>query len=133
MQDPSLRPPLSDRTGVTDAVRIQILATEHWSLLATRGMTWNEMFTRAGMFLTTLSAAVVALALVAQATDFGGNFHVFALLILPVVLLLGIGAFIRLGDAREEDVTLVIGMNRLRQRLSRPCAGTGTIFHHQPI
>lgn len=88
MQDPSLRPPLSDRTGVTDAVRIQILATEHWSLLATRGMTWNEMFTRAGMFLTTLSAAVVALALVAQATDFGGNFHVFALLILPVVLLL---------------------------------------------
>jgi hypothetical protein len=33
---------LSDRNGVTDAVRAQILATEHWSLLATRSMTWNR-------------------------------------------------------------------------------------------
>ncbi|MGI8486658.1 MAG: hypothetical protein ACR2OU_20670 [Thermomicrobiales bacterium] len=72
------------------------------------------MFTRAGMFITTLSAAVVAIALVAQATDFGENFRIFALLVLPIVLLVGIGTFIRLGDAREEDVTLVIGMNRLR-------------------
>ncbi len=32
---------LSDRSGVTDAVRVQILATEHWSLLATRSMTWK--------------------------------------------------------------------------------------------
>ncbi len=114
MPEPSPLPLLPVRTDVTDAVRIQILATEHWSLLATRGMTWNEMFTRAGMFITTLSAAVVAIALVAQATDFGENFRIFALLVLPIVLLVGIGTFIRLGDAREEDVTLVIGMNRLR-------------------
>jgi hypothetical protein len=46
-------------------VRIQILATAHWSLLATRGMTWQEMFARAGMFLTVQSGATVALALVA--------------------------------------------------------------------
>ena len=115
MPDPSTMPPLlSDRAGVNDAVRVQILATEHWSLLATRSMTWNEMFSRAGMFLTVLSAAVVALALVAQATDFGDNFRIFALLLLPVVLLLGLGTQIRLGDARGEDVWLVIGMNRLR-------------------
>ena len=50
-------PPLSDRSGVTDAVRTQILATEHWSLLATRSMTWNEVFSRASMFITVLSAA----------------------------------------------------------------------------
>jgi DMSO reductase anchor subunit len=95
-------------------VRLQILATEHWSLLATRSMTWNEIFTRAGMFLTTLSAAVVALALVAQATDFDDNFRVFALVGLPAVLVLGIGTLIRLGDAMTEDVWLVFGMNRLR-------------------
>jgi len=114
MQDPSTLPSRADRAGASDAIRMQILATEHWSLLATRSMTWNEMFSRAGMFITTLSAAVVALALVAQATDFGDNFRVFALFILPIVLLLGIGTFIRLGDAREEDVMLVAGMNRLR-------------------
>ncbi len=116
MQDPTTTvPPLSDRAGVTDAVRVQILATEHWSLLATRGMTWNEMFSRTGMYLTVLSAATVALALVAQATDFGSGFRLFALLVLPVVLVLGVGTQVRVGDARAEDVWLVIGMNRLRR------------------
>jgi hypothetical protein len=104
----------AEASTVPDAVRVQILATEHWSLLATRSMTWNEIFTRTSMFLTTLSAAVVALALVAQATDFGENFRLFALVVLPTVLLLGIGTFIRLGDAMSEDTWTVIGMNRLR-------------------
>ena len=96
--------PISDRSGVTDAVRVQSLATEHWSLLATRSAIWNEMFTRASMYLTVLSAATVALALVAQATDFGGDFRLFALLVLPVVLVVGVGTHIRPGDARVEDV-----------------------------
>ena len=48
-----------------------LLTTEHWSLLATRNLSWNESFARAGMFLTVLTGAVVALALVAQATAFG--------------------------------------------------------------
>jgi hypothetical protein len=104
----------SNQPRATDAVRVQILATEHWSLLATRGMTWNEIFTRASMFLTTLSAAVVAIALVAQASDFGQEYRSFALLVLPVVLFLGIATFIRLTDSMAEEVTTVIGMNRLR-------------------
>ena len=102
------------RPDVSDAVRVQILATEHWSLLATRSMTWSELFTRANMFVTILSASIVALALVAQATDFGDTFRLFALLVLPVTLVLGIGTYIRLGDAMAEDVWLVMGMNRLR-------------------
>jgi len=107
-------PRLSDRTGVTDAVRAQMLATEHWSLLATRSMTWNEVFSRASMFITVLSAAVVALALVAQATAFGPSFRLFALLILPVVLLAGLATLTRLGNANMDDFWLVTGMNRLR-------------------
>lgn len=107
-------PALSDRSGVTDAVRAQLLATEHWSLLATRSMTWNEVFSRASMFITVLSAAVVALALVAQATAFGPGFRLFALLVLPVVLLVGVATRMRLSDANIEDLGLVMGMNRLR-------------------
>jgi hypothetical protein len=107
-------PPLSDRSGVTDAVRVQILATEHGSLLATRSLTWNEIFSRATMYVTVLSAAVVALALVAQASNFGPPFRLFALLILPVVLLMGFATFIRLGEANTDDIGLVIAMNRLR-------------------
>jgi hypothetical protein len=107
-------PPFTDRSGVTDAVRAQILATEHWSLLATRSMTWNEVFSRASMFVTVLSAAVVALALVAQATAFGQGFRIFALLVLPIVLLVGLATLIRLAEDNTEDFGWVIGMNRLR-------------------
>ena len=115
MNEPATNPPpLSDRSGVTDAVRVQILATEHWSLLATRSMTWNEIFSRASMFVTLLSAAVVALALVAQATGFGPQFRIFALLVLPVVLLMGLATYVRLGEANSTDFGLVSGMNRLR-------------------
>ena len=111
---PTEPPLISDRSGVTDAVRVQILATEHWSLLATRSMTWNEIFSRAGMFLTVLSAAVVALALMAQATEFGDEFRLFAFLVLPVVLFLGWATYARLTTASYEELMLVIGMNRLR-------------------
>jgi hypothetical protein len=96
------------------AVRVQMLATEHWSLLATRSLSWNESFARAGMFLTLLSGAIVALALVAQATSFGEGFVLFALLILPVVLFIGLATYIRLLEINNEDYVWVRGMNRLR-------------------
>jgi hypothetical protein len=48
------------------ALRAQILATEHWSLLATRGMTWSEVMSRIVIHLTLLSASLVVFALVAQ-------------------------------------------------------------------
>lgn len=103
-----------DRGSAQAALRAQILATEHWSLLATRGMTWNEIFSRTGIFLTVLSATVVSLSLVVQGTGFGPGFRVFAFLVLPIVLLVGLGTYIRLVEADVEDVWLVVGMNRLR-------------------
>jgi hypothetical protein len=96
------------------ALRVQMLATEHWSLLATRSLSWNESFARAGMFLTLLSGATVALALVAQATSFGQGFVLFALLILPVVLFVGLATYVRLLEINNEDYVWVRGMNRLR-------------------
>ena len=107
-------PPSPPRADVPEAVRVQILATEHWSLLATRSITYGAIFSRTSIFLTVVSAAVVALALVGQATDFGDRFYVFALLVLPVALFIGIATFIRLIDAWLEDFWLVYGMNRLR-------------------
>ena len=68
----------ADRHAVNDPVMrlddpraIQILATEHWSLLATRTLSWNESFSRTSMLLATLSATVIAIALAAQVADFG--------------------------------------------------------------
>jgi hypothetical protein len=101
-------------TTLPPDLRLQILTTEHWSLLSTRSLSWSEAFSRAAMFLSALSGAVVALALVAQATSFGEGFTTFALLVLPVVLFLGVATFVRLVEINNEDVRWVIGMNLLR-------------------
>ena len=108
-------PAIGDTSGGSPvALRLQVLATEHWGLLATRALSWNESFTRAGMFLSTLSGAIVALALVAQATAFGDEFALFALVILPVVLFIGVTTFIRMGTSNYYDALCVVGMNRIR-------------------
>jgi hypothetical protein len=92
----------------------QFLATEHWSLLATRSMSWNESFARSSMFLTSLSTATVALALVGSATAFGHEFVAFALVVLSITLFLGLATFARLAQINNEDLYWVAGMNRLR-------------------
>ncbi|HEX6684731.1 MAG TPA: hypothetical protein VF062_18145 [Candidatus Limnocylindrales bacterium] len=96
------------------AARLQILATEHWSLLASRSLAWNESFSRAGMFLTAVSGSVVTLALLAQGFGFGRTFAWCALAVLPVVFLLGIATYLRLGAANYHEFQCVLGMNRIR-------------------
>jgi hypothetical protein len=112
---PGSRPDEAVSTGeASPAMRLQILSTEHWSLLASRSLAWNESFSRAGMFLSTLSGAIVALALVAQASAFGDGFTLFALVILPIVLFIGVATYMRLGVANYHEAMCVIGMNRIR-------------------
>ena len=107
--------PTPDAGGPTPVqLRLQILSTEHWSLLASRGLAWNEIFSRAGMFLSTLSGSMVALGLIAGVDGFGDAFYVFALVILPVVLFIGFGTWERMGAANYHDAMTVFGMNRIR-------------------
>jgi hypothetical protein len=103
--------------------RAQFLATEHWSLLATRSMSWNESFSRTAMFLSTLSAATVALALAGPAMAFGTSFALFALIVLSVTLFLGLATFVRLIQVNHEDLYWVFGMNRLRGAYTRMAPG----------
>jgi hypothetical protein len=91
-----------------------ILASEHWSLLAARSLIWNEAMSRAPVFLTVLSASIIALALLADATGFGRQTTTLALVLLPVVFLLGIAAYTRLVQINTEEFQLVLAMNRLR-------------------
>jgi hypothetical protein len=92
----------------------QILGSEHWSLLAARSLVWNEAMSRATVFLTVLSASIIALALLADATGFGAQTTTLALVLLPVVFLLGIAAYARLVQINTEEFRLVLAMNRLR-------------------
>ena len=88
---------------------------EHWSLLAARSLIWNEAQSRATVFLTVLSASIIALALVADASGFGTETTTLALVLLPVVLLVGIAAYARLVQINTEEFRLVLAMNRLRR------------------
>jgi hypothetical protein len=96
------------------SVRAQLLATEHWSLLATRSTTQSEVLSRITTFLMLVSASIVSLALIGQATRFDRRFITFALVLLAMVLMIGTLTQIRLGKAAIEDLAHVIGMNRLR-------------------
>jgi hypothetical protein len=96
------------------SVRAQLLATEHWSLLATRSTTQSEVLSRITTFLMLVSASIVSLALIGQATRFDRRFITFALVLLGMVLMVGTLTQMRLGNAAIEDLAHVIGMNRLR-------------------
>ncbi|HSP10817.1 MAG TPA: hypothetical protein VLU92_14645 [Candidatus Dormibacteraeota bacterium] len=96
------------------ASRLQILATEHWSLLATRSLTYTESLGRVNMFLGILSGAVIALALVAQADRFGSAFIAVAIFMLTVVFFVGVATVRRLLMLNLDDYRWVVGMNRLR-------------------
>jgi hypothetical protein len=97
--------------GLDDPRALQILSTEHWSLLATRSLIWSESFARAGLFLSLLSASVVALSLMGTESP---DFLTFALILLPVTLFAGIATFFRLDDANREEVLWMAAMNRIR-------------------
>ena len=96
------------------SVRAQLLATEHWSLLATRSTTQSEVLSRITTFLMLVSASIVSLALIGQATRFDRRFITFALVLLGMVIMIGTLTQMRLGNAAIEDLAHVIGMNRLR-------------------
>ncbi len=102
------------RPEPTSPSKLQILATEHWSLLATRSLTYTESLGRVNMFLAILSGTVIALALVAQADRFGQAFISIAIFMLSVVLVVGVFTIARLMSLNRDDFRWVIGMNRLR-------------------
>lgn len=100
--------------GVPPSVRAQLLATEHWSLLASRSTTQGEVLTRISMFLMFTSASLVSLALVGQATRFSDTFVMLAMIVLSTDLLIGLLTQVRVLNVAMEDLMYVLAMNRLR-------------------
>lgn len=101
-------------TRLDDPRAIQILSTEHWSLLASRSLSYNEAFTRGGMFLTFLSTSFVALALLAQAMSFGDQFLTVSAIVLAFDLVIGLTTYFRIEGANVDDLSAVYGMARIR-------------------
>ena len=66
------------------------------------------------MYLSTLSGSIVALGLIGGVDGFDDAFFVVALVVLPVVLFVGIGTWLRMGATNYHDAIAVAGMNRIR-------------------
>lgn len=101
----------------SDAVlarRAQILATEHWGLLAARGTAQSEVLTRITIFLTLVSAGLVTIGLLGQASGFSDWFPAAALSILGFLEVVGLLTQVRVFNVAEEDMMFVTAMNRLR-------------------
>ena len=120
--------PFNAAGGQPPPVAAQLLATEHWSLLATRSMTWSEVMSRITVHLTVSSASLVVLALVAQATDFGPEFRVMAVGLAAAVLVFGTLTGLRVFMASDEDAAFVRAMNRLRGAYAELAPGIEPYF-----
>lgn len=120
--DPSRESPLADARALT------ILTTEHWSLLTARSLVYNETFARAAMFLTFLSATLVALGLVSSATGFSVSFLAVAAGVLGLDLFVGLATYGRVAAANRESVRYLQGMNRLRHAYHETVPGLERYF-----
>ncbi|MBA2633597.1 MAG: hypothetical protein H0U86_11465 [Chloroflexi bacterium] len=122
--EPSVEPVRS----LDDPRALQILATEHWSLLASRSLAYNEAFTRGGMFLTFLSMSFVALALLAQGMSFSDQFLTVAAVVLAFDLVIGLTSYGRINGANVDDLRAVHGMARIRHGYTQIAPVVGPYF-----
>ena len=105
------------RDPASDAMlarRAQILATEHWGLLAARSTAQSEVLTRITIYLTLVSAGLVTIGILGQASRFSGWFAGASLTILGFLSLVGLMTQTRVSNVAEEDLMYVVAMNRLR-------------------
>ena len=124
----------SEQPGLDDPRAVDILTTEHWSLLSTRTLGYQEMFARTTIFTAVLSAILVALAFLAQATHFGRETLWLALLLLPVALFIGLTTFVRGVAINREDARWLHGLNLLRHAYLQMVPGLERFFvtGHEP-
>ena len=107
---------------------IQMLSTEHWSVLSSRSLAYNETFTRAGMFLSFLSMSTVALGLLAQGTGFGRDFRVISAVVLAFDLVIGLSTYLRLVGTGHDDLVALHGMSRIRHGYTEIAPGVQRYF-----
>jgi hypothetical protein len=99
----------SERPGLLSA-----LTTEHFTLQSARSSMITESLGRTTIYLGTLSATLVAFALVVQGDTTDDDFRLFALILLPALIFLGTVTFVRVLENSIEDTIYVMAINRIR-------------------
>ena len=115
-------------SALEDPRALQILSTEHWSLLATRSLAYNEAFSRAGMFLTFLSATLIVIGFLIGSQGLTVAVVPVAAILLLADLYIGAATVGRLIDANREELDMVRGMNRIRHAYREMVPGLEPYF-----
>jgi hypothetical protein len=93
---------------------LQIMIAEHNNLQAIRSGTIYESAGRTTLYLGAVSSSLVALAFIGQMSEMGSAFIIFALILLPSLIFLGVVTFIRVYQTGTEDMVAARGINRIR-------------------
>ena len=104
-----MEPDVRDRSAL-----LTVLTTEHFTLQGARSGTITESLGRSTIYLGSLSASLVALALVLQGNTALDDFRLFALVILPALVFLGTVTFVRVLETGIEDAIYAQAINRIR-------------------
>ena len=94
---------------------LQALTTEHFTLQTARTATIADSNGRSALYLSTVSSAVVALAFIGQVARRGQAFHLFALALLPALVLLDVLTYLRLVQTAVENLFYARAINRIRR------------------
>jgi hypothetical protein len=103
-----------ERSEALQAHIIQCLTTEHFALQTGRAMTVADASSRSMLFLGTISSTLIALAFIGQISHLGTAFFLFALVLFPSLLFLGLVTFERVLQSAIEDIVCGRGINRIR-------------------
>ena len=107
---------------------VSVLTTEHVALQNARSATVTESVGRSMIYMGSLSASLVALALIAQSESTVSDFRLFALVILPVLLFLGTVTFVRIIETGIEDAVYARAISRIRHFYLEIAAEDGRYF-----
>jgi hypothetical protein len=104
------------------------LTTEHFTLQGARSQTMSESSARASVYVFSVSSALVALGFLAQISEVGDVFNVFALTVLPTLYLLGSVTFVRLVECGAEDFRYGMAINRIRNYYKELAGDRANLF-----
>ena len=112
-------------TGASD---LTILTTEHFTLQSARQLCLQDMQNRSTIFLTAVSASLVAISVFGSATQFRGGFVNFVLALLFSLWVLGMLTWTRVVQAAVEDVIISFGIARIRHRYTEIAPDVRELF-----
>lgn len=103
-----------DEDNPLPAAMIPILTTEHFTLQSARGVVMAEIGSRATIYLSAVSASMVALAFVTTLADAEELIRGFVLVVLPVLAFMGFVTKARLVQLSYTDFHYQRAINRIR-------------------